>query len=126
VFAYSRAWLALLFASAGVLLATGVAGAALGWRTRVPDVLGYVASMTYNSRYFALPGEDGGRGSGGGGSEAGVGDGGGGVLDAMDRARLLRKVVVSVADVRGGYVVGRVAFTSGADVRRLERGRLYT
>jgi hypothetical protein len=124
VWGYSRVWLALLFGSAAVLLATGLAGAGLGVRTRVPDVLGYAASMTYNNRYLPLP-EHSSDDSG----ESGVGSGGGGsggVLDAMTRARLLWDLHVSVGDVRGGDAVGRIAFTSKADVRALERGRLYT
>jgi hypothetical protein len=106
VFAYSRLWLALLLASAVVLQATGLGGMALGWRTRVPDVLGYVASMTYNNPFLPLPD-------------------GGGVLDAMERARVLRDLRVWVSDVRGGDDVGRIAFTSDADARGLEQGRLY-
>jgi hypothetical protein len=109
VFAYDRAWLALLLASATVLLATGLAGSVLSWRTRVPDMLGYVASMTYNNRYLRLPNSRGG------------------VLDAMQRARMLRDLRVSVGDVGGAAAgVGHVAFTSWEDVRALEKGRKYT
>jgi hypothetical protein len=106
VFGYSRAWLALLFVCSGVLLATGVAGTLVGQRTRVPDILGYVASMTYNNRYLPLPEH-------------------GGVLDAMHRARILRDLPVSVGDVRGDDEVGRVAFTSEMAVRTMETGRKY-
>jgi hypothetical protein len=108
VFTYNRLWLELLFISAAVLLATGLVGAAIDARTHVPDMLGYVSSMTYNNRYLPLP------------------DGGGGVLDAMERARNLFDLPVSVSDVRGGDDVGHVAFTSHANVRMLENGRLYT
>jgi hypothetical protein len=107
VFTYNRRWMALLFLSSAVLLVTGLAGAAIGLRTHVPDMLGYVSSMTYNNRYLPLPN-------------------GGGVLDAMDRARMLFDLPVSVSDVRGGEEVGRLAFTSHADVRMLEDGRMYT
>jgi hypothetical protein len=144
----NAAWLALLLASAGVLFGVGCAGAALGWRgTHVPDMLGYVASMTYNNPYVPLPDHDGGQGSsddsrgesgrgegrGDSSGEAGEGSGerggsSGGVLDAMDRARLLRDMRVTIGDVHGaGEGVGHVAFArSGPDVRRLEKGRLYT
>jgi hypothetical protein len=76
----------------------------LSRRTRVPDLLGYVASVTYSNRYLALP-------------ECG------GVLDAMHRARLVRDLHVCVSDVEGGNSVGRIAFTSAKNVRALEDGR---
>jgi hypothetical protein len=106
VFSYSGPWLALLFASSAVLLATGLAGTALSWRTRVPDMLGYVTSMTYNNRYVALPER-------------------GGVLDASHRARLLRDLTVSISDVDGSSGIGRIAFTSETNARALEEGRKY-
>jgi hypothetical protein len=107
VFAYSRFWLAVLFSSSAFLLAIGLAGSVLDRFTLVPDMLGYVASMTYNNPHLPIPAR-------------------GGVLDAMDRARILFDLRVSVADVRGGFDVGHVAFTSGTNVRRLEKGRRYT
>ncbi len=107
VFTYHRAWLALLFASSGVLLLVGLAGIVVGGRTRVPDVLGYVASLTYHNACLPLPER-------------------GGVLDGMRRARILRDLPVCVSDVAGDNTdVGRVAFTSRPDAQRLERGRMY-
>lgn len=47
------------------------------------------------------------------------------MLDAMERARLLRDLKVRVGDVRGSEEVGHVALGTGANIRRLERGRLY-
>jgi hypothetical protein len=108
VFSYSRPWLALLFASAAVLLVVGLAGTALGRRTLAPDMLGYVASMTYNNRYFPLP------------------DAGGGVLDAMHRVRILGDMRIAVGDVCGDEDVGRLAFTTAdRPIRPLEKGRKY-
>jgi hypothetical protein len=107
VFSYSRVWLALLFTSSGVMLATGLVGAFLGRKVCVPDILGYVASMTYNNRYLPLPES-------------------GGVLDAMERARILRDLLIAVGDVKGSSDVGHVALTTSNDVRRLEKGRRYT
>jgi hypothetical protein len=106
VFSFSEPWLALLFASSTVLLLTGLAGSVLSLRTRVPDILGYVTSMTYNNRYLRLPEQ-------------------GGVLDATHRARLLRDLHISVSDVEGGNSIGRIAFTSETRVRALEKGRKY-
>jgi hypothetical protein len=107
IFSYSRPWLALLFICSTVLLATGLAGTVVGWRTHTPDILGYVTSLTYNNRYFPLPEH-------------------GGVLDAMHRARILRDIPIVVADVRGSNDVGRIAFTSETEqARALEKGRKY-
>ncbi len=107
VYAYHPAWLVLLFACSGALLLTGLAGVVLSWRTSVPDMLGYVASMTYNNVYMPLPER-------------------GGALDAMHRARILRDLPVSIGDVCGDdKEVGRVAFTYLTDIRRLEKGRKY-
>jgi hypothetical protein len=107
VFTYQPVWLALLFASSGVLLLVGLAGIVVRWRTHVPDAFGYVASMTYHNTYLPLPER-------------------GGVLDGMRRARILRDLPVSISAVGGDNPeVGRVAFTSLKDVRRLEKGRKY-
>jgi hypothetical protein len=106
VFAFSRPWLALLFCCSAVLLATGIAGTVIGLRTRVPDMLGYVASMTYNNRYLPLPDN-------------------GGVLDTMHRARLLHNLRVSISDVESGSDIGRIAFTSSPEVYGLKKGRKY-
>jgi hypothetical protein len=106
VFSYSRLWLALLFGSSAVLFATGLAGAAISMRTRMPDMLGYVASMTYNNQFLPLP-EDGG------------------MLDAMHRTRILHDLRVSISDVESSGDVGRIAFTSNTPVHALEKGRKY-
>jgi hypothetical protein len=106
VFAYSRVWLTLLLGSASALLVMGLACTVVGWRTYVPDMLGYVASMTYNNDYIPLPQR-------------------GGVLNAMHRARILRDLPVLVGDVSVGSEVGRVAFTTDTSVPRLEKGRQY-
>jgi hypothetical protein len=107
VFSYSRFWLAVLFASSTVLLATGLAGSILSWRTSAPNVLGYVASTAYNNNSLDVPG-------------------GGGVLDATDRAPMLCDLHVSIGDVNGNEVTEHIAFTSHACTRKLEDGRLYT
>jgi hypothetical protein len=100
------AWVAILLACSAALLATGVASAVLGWRAGVPDMLGYATSMTYENPHFPVPDR-------------------GGVLDAMDRARLLQDVRVRVGDVKGALDVGQIAFTSPSSSRRLENGRMY-
>jgi hypothetical protein len=78
----------------------------------VPDMLGYVSSMTYHNRYVTLP-------------DNGSSDGHGGALDAMERARILCSLPVSVRDVQGDAEMGQVAFTTSNGLRSLEKGRLY-
>jgi hypothetical protein len=95
VFLYSCVWLALLLGSSSALLAIGVASMLLERRTLVPDMFGYVASMTYNNRYFSLPCESSS-----------------GVPDAMSRTRLLWDLTVVISDVSGGRNVGHIAFTA--------------
>jgi hypothetical protein len=108
VYCCNKLWLALLFTSASVLLAFACAASVLDRRTYVPDMLSYVASMTYNNPYLQLPAES---------SE----------LEAMDRARALRNEKVYIGDVLGGRDVGNIAFAkSGGMIRRLEKGRKYT
>jgi hypothetical protein len=100
------AWLALLFGCSAVLLAAGVAGFVLSGRTLVPDMLGYATSMTYNNPHCPLSDD-------------------GAAVDAMERARALSKVRVSVADVCGVDKVGRIAFTTDRNVEPLRKGRIY-
>jgi hypothetical protein len=105
-FSYIDVWLAVHFSSSTILLAVRVVGAVIGGRTLVPNMLGYVVSMTYNNMNFPLPER-------------------GGVLAATHQARILRDQHISVSDVEGGSDVGRLAFTSITDVRPLEMGRKY-
>ncbi len=103
------AWDAVLLLAAAALFATGAAALALQLRsTLAPDMLRYVASMTYaDARLGAPPG--------------------GSALDGMARARLLRDMRVRAGDVNGGGSVGEVAFVAEDEVetRELERKRLY-
>jgi hypothetical protein len=107
VYSYNQFWLILLISSSIVLLAIGLAGTVLGRYTHLPDMIGYVASMTYNNRHFELPGRKGG------------------VLDAMCRTRILQDLPVAAGDVSGSEEVGKIAFTTGAIVHMLEKRRKY-
>jgi hypothetical protein len=106
IYSCNFAWLALLFAAAGILLITGAASLILKRKTLGPEMIGFVASMTYENPHVKIPG-------------------GGSMLDAMERARLLKDVEVHVGDVSVNDSVGHIAFAAGVPVRRLERGRLY-
>jgi predicted outer membrane lipoprotein len=100
------AWLGLLFAAALSILLTGVASLVLKHKTLGPEMFGFVTSMTYENSYLNVPK-------------------GGSMLDAMERARLLKDVEVHIGDVRANEDVGHIAFAAGAPKRKLERGRLY-
>ncbi len=82
----------LLFVCSGVLLTAGLAGNMVGWRTLVPDMLGYAASVTYNSPYCLLSDP-------------------GGAVDALDRALVLCEVRFKFADVSAADDVRRITFT---------------
>lgn len=107
IFTCDFAWLALLFACSGVILITGGVALVLKRKTLGPELFGFVASMTYQNRYLKIPE-------------------GGSMLDAMERARLLRDIEVYVADVRGNDDIGHIAFAAGVPLRKLERGRMYS
>ncbi len=62
VFRANRDWLAQHFISSAVLLATGLMGTFVGWRSLAPDILGYAASMTYNNSYMTMPDHENGEG----------------------------------------------------------------
>ena len=108
IYVCNYGWLAALIVASSILLLVGVTGLILRHRTFAPDMMGYVASMTYENPYMGLPK-------------------GGSVLDAMERARILRDVRVRIGDVRGEDGVGHVAFVGEGTklVRGLEKGREY-
>ncbi|KAF2501242.1 hypothetical protein BU16DRAFT_569391 [Lophium mytilinum] len=106
IFVCSFAWMSLLLAASTIMLATGAAALLLRRNTIAPEMFGFVASMTYENTHVKIPS-------------------GGNVLDAMERARLLKDVKVRVGDVRGEADVGHIAFSAGVKTRTLERGRLY-
>jgi hypothetical protein len=106
VFVCNFAWLSLLLAAASTILLTGIASLILKRKTLGPEMFGFVTSMTYENPFVKIPD-------------------GGSMLDAMERARLLKDVEVSVGDVRGDEDVGHIALAAGVPLRKLERGRLY-
>ncbi|KNG44233.1 hypothetical protein TW65_08907 [Stemphylium lycopersici] len=106
IFVANAAWLALLMVASAVIFIIGTTGLFLKQRTLGPELFGFVSSMTYENPWVKIPS-------------------GGTMLDAMERARLLRDVQVHIADVRGDDEVGHIAFAAGVPLRKLERGRLY-
>lgn len=111
------AWLAAFVISSLAMFAAAAGSAVLAHITTTPDILGYVSSLTRDSRYVALPS-------------------GGSAMDGATRSRLLKHRVVKFGDVRGGGSGSgsgsgddeRVGFLAFADAERAERakaGKLY-
>ncbi|KAF2856742.1 hypothetical protein T440DRAFT_7060 [Plenodomus tracheiphilus IPT5] len=106
VFVCNFAWLTLLLLASSTTFLIGSSALILKHKTLGPELFGFVASMTYENPWVRVP--DGGT-----------------MLDAMERARLLKDVEVRVGDVCGSDPVGHIAFAAGVPLRQLERGRLY-
>lgn len=106
IFLCNFAWFALLMVASTVIFLTGAVGLVLKRRTLGPEMFGFVTSMTYENPWVNIPK-------------------GGTMLDAMERARLLKDMEVYVGDVRGDEDTGHIAFAAGVPLRKLERGRLY-
>ncbi|KAF2632538.1 hypothetical protein BU25DRAFT_382057 [Macroventuria anomochaeta] len=106
IFLCNFAWFAILIVASTVIFITGAAGLILKRKTLGPDMFGFVTSMTYENPWVNIPK-------------------GGTMLDAMERARLLKDMEVHVGNVRGDEDTGHIAFAAGVPLRKLERGRLY-
>jgi hypothetical protein len=106
IFVCNFAWLSLLLVASTVTLVTGAVALVLKRRTLGPELFGFVTSMTYENPWVKVPK-------------------GGTMLDAMERARLLKDIDVHVGDVCGEEEVGHIAFAAGVPIRKLERNRLY-
>jgi hypothetical protein len=99
-------WLVLLMTSSVIIFSIGAMGLVLKHRTLAPELFGFVTSMTYENPWVNIPR-------------------GGTMLDATERARLLKDVEVYIGDVRGNEDVGHIAFAAGVPLRKLERERMY-
>jgi hypothetical protein len=99
-------WLVLLMTSSLIIFGIGAMGLALKHKTLAPELFGFVTSMTYENPWVNIPR-------------------GGTMLDATERAKLLKDVEVYIGDVRGNEDVGHIALAAGVPLRKLERGRMY-
>ena len=109
IYICNTTWATLLLVASSVLLILGLYGAIVKHRTRGPQVLGYVSSMTRDNPYVNLPP-------------------GGCALDGLARARLLKDVTVQLRDVTPRHEVGHIALSDANPFDRNERfafGRLY-
>ena len=120
VYRADKVWVGLTLVVSFVLLGCGIAGMAFKYGTKAPDILGYVSTMTRDNLFFnvgseevrgegerdGMVGVDGGRGRQE--KEAKSGD----RLDGLERARLLRRCKVQIADVKPWEEGGHVALRS--------------
>lgn len=106
IFVCNFAWFTLLVVASTIILLTGTVAVVLKRKTLGPEMFGFVSSLTYENPWVKIPS-------------------GGTMLDGMERARLLKDLVVCIGDVRGKEDVGHIAVAAGVPLRKLERGRLY-
>jgi len=99
-------WAGLLFASSIILLIVSIAGLVVKLRTRGPDMLGFVSSLTCDNVHVPLQG--------------------GGAILGMERSRLLKDMRMKLGDVKACEEVGHIAFgMDGIHVGDLKKSRLY-
>jgi len=84
-------WWVVFVLACLVMLVVACTGALLSWQTVGPDILGYVSTMTRDSKYLSLPN-------------------GGSALDGAYCARLLKKLKIQMHDVQPEKDTGYWAF----------------
>jgi hypothetical protein len=92
VYIADKVWVGLTAATSIILLLCGIAGMVFKYVDKVPDILGYVSTMTRDNPYFEDPV-------------------GGDAMDGLERARVLKHVqIVDVKpwDKRGYIALRRV------------------
>lgn len=106
----NRIWIVLLIYISFILMVCTVASIIMQSKTKAPDILGYVSTLTRDNVYFEH-------------CQAGS------TLDGASRARALQDLIVYVADVRPHMKVGRIALstgrTGGMPHGRLDDNRKY-
>ncbi|PKY01766.1 hypothetical protein P168DRAFT_299301 [Aspergillus campestris IBT 28561] len=101
------AWLTIFIVSSTTMLFAAVWTAIIAHRTLIPDVLGYVSTMTRDTGDPSFPG-------------------GGTTLDGLDRSRLLKNLPVRLGDSKAGDAsTGYLSFTGAGVAQRASRGRYY-
>lgn len=109
IYICNKTWAMILVVASSTLLLFGLYGAVVKHRTRGPQVLGYVSSMTRDNPYVNLPP-------------------GGCALDGLERTRLLKDVEVRLRDVAPRRGVGHIALSDAGPSDGAEGfafGRLY-
>ena len=106
LYVHDPVFVSLTLITSTVLLICGFLGLYFRYSAIAPDIIGYVSTMTRDNPHFSLPT-------------------GHGMLDGIERARLLRDVrvqIAEVADMKDGDI-GHVALRN-VDREDVEEGRL--
>jgi len=91
VYVAEKVWVGLTAAISIILLLCGIAGMVFKYVAKVPDILGYVSTMTRENPYFEDPV-------------------GGDAMDGLERVRVLKHVQVQIVDVKPWDKRGYIAF----------------
>ncbi|KAI9891281.1 MAG: hypothetical protein M1814_002971 [Vezdaea aestivalis] len=97
-------WFVVLVAASIIVMLCGICSAILAFKSFIPDILGYVSTLTRDNPHVPLPP-------------------GGTLLHGLERAKLLKDLAVRIQDVTPQEPVGHVAFAAIGDRPRKE-GRL--
>ena len=109
VYKADRVWVGLLLITTLILQICAIAGLIIKRACTIPDILGYISTMTRDNPYLPLPE-------------------GGNTLDGLERARLLYDLQVQVADVRWESDIGHLALKtvdSTLGLGKVEKNRYY-
>jgi hypothetical protein len=106
MYALDLPWITLYFISVAVMFAAAVFSLVMHHLCHAPQILGFVSSLTRDSRYFEM--------MHGNSSE-----------DGAKTAKRLRALKFRVEDVHAGADVGKIAFAPAQDGLRVRRGRWY-
>ncbi|KAK8168855.1 hypothetical protein BKA80DRAFT_268081 [Phyllosticta citrichinensis] len=108
IYIISKPWMALYVIATIILSACALVTVALQSRTRAPDILGSVSTLTRDSLCVST-----------------VPPGGSG-LDSTERARFLKDVWVRIQDVQPENEIGKIAFSDSSELgSRLKWSRSY-
>ncbi|KAB8229002.1 uncharacterized protein BDW43DRAFT_322431 [Aspergillus alliaceus] len=102
----SPGWMTVFVVSSVVMLVAAMYTAVIMHITNIPDILGYVSTLTRDNEHSSFPH-------------------GGSMLDGLERSHLLKDMPVRLGDVRAGEPNGYLALTGSGLAQRAERDRLY-
>ncbi|KAE8387093.1 hypothetical protein BDV23DRAFT_174941 [Aspergillus alliaceus] len=102
----SPGWMTVFVVSSVVMLVAAMYTAVIMHITNIPDILGYVSTLTRDNEHSSFPH-------------------GGSMLDGLERSHLLKDMPVRLGDVRAGEPNGYLALTGSGLAQRAQRDRLY-
>lgn len=106
IYALNKGWFAIWLIATLVLSISAIANIAIRAIVMAPDFMNSVAGLTRDSPYVNVPQDQSG-------------------ASGSDRLMRLKRTEVKICDVQPDADVGRIAFTTDLDGRKLNWGRLY-